>query len=326
MAEKVLELLRQPFAVDAQELFLTGSIGVALFPEDGGDAETLVKNADTAMYRAKEEGKDTYRLYAPGMNALALRRLAMESALRRAQANGELRLHFQPVVEIGSGRIRAVEALLRWQHPALGLVPPEEFLPLAEVTGLMTGIGSWVLGTACQQLRRWHAGGHPGLGVAVNLSARQLQQPDLADQVLRALAEAGVPPGCLNLEVTETDAMSGPESARESLRRLKQAGVLVSVDDFGTGYSSLSYLRRLPIHTLKIDKSFIRDIQSDPDDAAIVTAIIALAHNLKLEVVAEGVETAEQLEFLRAHGCDLAQGFLLAAPLPAEECAGLGAG
>jgi diguanylate cyclase (GGDEF)-like protein len=321
VAGKVLAMLRQPFDLDGQELFLTVSVGVALYPEDGDDAETLVRNADTAMYRAKEDGKDTYRLYAPSMNALALRRLAMESALRRALDNNELQLYYQPIVEIGSGRVHGVEALLRWRHPAAGLIVPDEFVPLAELTGLMLTIGPWVLRTALQQLRRWHAAGRPDLVVSVNLSARQLQQPDLAEEVLTALQETGVPPACLDLELTETSAMAGPESAHEALRRLKDAGVRISVDDFGTGYSSLSHLRRLPIHTLKIDKSFIRDIHSDPDDAAITAAIVALAHTLKLEVVAEGVETAEQLEFLRGHGCHRAQGFHLALPLPAEECA-----
>jgi diguanylate cyclase (GGDEF)-like protein/PAS domain S-box-containing protein len=323
VAEKVLDVLRQPFDLDGLELFLTGSIGVALYPDDGTDAETLVKNADTAMYRAKEEGKDTCRLYAPAMNALAVRRLGLESALRRAQDNRELQLHYQPILEIGSRRIHAVEALLRWRHPSLGLVPTEEFIPLAEVTGLMLTLGPWVLRTALAQLRRWHQGGRPDLVVAVNFSARQLQQPDLADQVLKALEEAGVAPGFLDLEVTETSAMSVPESAHDSLHRLRAAGVRISVDDFGTGYSSLSHLRRLPIHTLKIDKSFIRDINADPDDAAITAAIVALAHTLKLNVVAEGVENPEQLELLRAQGCDRAQGFYLAEPRPAEELAAL---
>jgi diguanylate cyclase (GGDEF)-like protein len=320
VAEKVLEVLRLPFEIDERELFLTGSVGIAIYPDDGEDAETLVKNADTAMYRAKEKGKDTYQLYAPAMNATALRRLALESALRRALDNREMGLHYQPIVEIASGRIRAVEALLRWRHAAFGNVPPEEFIPLAEVTGLMLGLGGWVLRTALEQLRRWQEAGHPELVMAVNLSIRQLQQPDLAEQVLGLLQQTGVPAGCLELEITETSAMLGPESTHDPLRRLKAAGVRISVDDFGTGYSSLSHLRRLPIRTLKIDKSFIRDIHSDPDDAAIVTAIIALAHTLKLEVVAEGVETAEQLEFLRARGCDRAQGFHLAEPRPAEEC------
>jgi EAL domain-containing protein (putative c-di-GMP-specific phosphodiesterase class I) len=257
------------------------------------------------------------------MNALAVRRLGLESALRRALGNRELQLHYQPILEIGSGRIHAVEALLRWRHPALGLVPTEEFIPLAEVTGLMLTLGPWVLRTALAQLRRWHQGGRPDLLVAVNFSARQLQQPDLADQVLKALEEAGIAPGFLDLEVTETSAMSVPESAHDSLHRLRAAGVRISVDDFGTGYSSLSHLRRLPIHTLKIDKSFIRDIHTDPDDAAITAAIVALAHTLKLSVVAEGVENPEQLEFLRAQGCDRAQGFYLAEPRPAEGWAAL---
>jgi diguanylate cyclase (GGDEF)-like protein len=318
VAEKLLEVLRQPLDLEGRELFLSGSIGVALYPDDGEDAEALVKNADTAMYRAKEEGRDTFRLYAPAMNAQALRRLAMENALRRALANRELELYYQPILEIGSGRAHAVEALLRWRHPTIGLVPPDEFIPLAEVTGLMLTLGPWVLETALRQVRRWHDAGRRHLVVAVNLSSRQLHQPDLADQVLKTLADTGVSPHCLDLELTETSAMAGPDYALESLRRLKAAGVRISVDDFGTGYSSLSHLRRLPIHSLKIDKSFIRDIHSDPDDAAITAAIVALAHTLKLQVVAEGVETAEQLEFLRAQGCDRAQGFHLGEPRPPD--------
>jgi diguanylate cyclase (GGDEF)-like protein/PAS domain S-box-containing protein len=323
VAKKVLDLIRQPFHLDDRELYLTASIGVAIHPDDGADAEALIKNADTAMYGAKEQGRDTYQLYAPVMNALAVRRLGIESDLRRAQSQGQMCLYYQPIVEIRSGRTRSVEALLRWRHPSLGLLPPDEFIPLAEVTGLILSLGPWVLRTACSQLRRWRDIGHSDLCVAVNLSRRQLQQADLADQVLAVLEETGLPPGALDLEVTETSAMETPEPTFAALHRLKAAGVRISIDDFGTGYSSLSHLRRLPIHTLKIDKSFIRDIDTDPDDAAIATAVIALAHTLKLGVVAEGVETAEQLEFLRVRGCDRAQGFFLHRPRPAEGCTAL---
>jgi diguanylate cyclase (GGDEF)-like protein/PAS domain S-box-containing protein len=322
VAEKVLDTLRLPFQIEGREIFATASIGISLYPEDGRDAETLVKNADAAMYRAKQQGRDNYQLYAPALNASALERLALESNLRHALAKDELLIHYQPVLELATGRVRAMEALLRWQHPDLGLVPPAEFISLAEVTGLIIAFGPWVLRTACAQTRAWQEAGHTELGVAVNLSARQFQHPDLVAQVRRALEETKLEPAFLELEITEGSAMHG-EAAVQTLRELKALGVRVAIDDFGTGYSSLSYLRRFPIDTLKIDRSFIADITRDPDDAAIATAVIALAHTLKLRVVAEGVETDEQAAFLSARRCDHVQGFLFGVPLPAEDCSGL---
>lgn len=320
VAEKILESLRQPFEVDGRELYVTASIGISLYPDDGRDTETLLKFADTAMYRAKEQGRDSYQLYTAGMTETAVERLAAESSFRRAAAQKELLVHYQPLCEIGSGRVYGVEALLRWQSPERGLVGPAEFIGLAEATGLIVPVGSWVLRTACAQVVDWHRLGHDGLALAVNLSARQFLQPDLVAHVKGALDESGLAPQLLELEITETSAMQNAESTVATLRELKALGVRVAIDDFGIGHSSLGYLKRLPIDSLKIDQSFVRDITTDPDDAAIATAVIALAHTLKLTVVAEGVETTEQLAFLRDRRCDRMQGHLLSPPLPAESC------
>jgi diguanylate cyclase (GGDEF)-like protein/PAS domain S-box-containing protein len=319
VAEKIREALRHPFRLEGRELFATASMGVSLYPDDGIDAETLVKNADVAMYRAKEHGRDNYRLYAPAMNATALERLALESSLRKALGRGELVVYYQPLVDLRFGRIHGVEALLRWRHPEKGLLAPSEFIPLAELTGLILGIGSWVLRTACAQVKSWQARGHRELSVAVNISARQFGRPDLVETVKRALRETGLEPRFLDLEITESNAMQNAENTIHTLNELKAIGVRISIDDFGIGYSSLSYLKRLPIDTLKIDQSFVRDITVDPDDAAIATAVIAMAHTLKLKVVAEGVETEGQGVFLAARHCDRMQGYLFSAPLPAED-------
>jgi diguanylate cyclase (GGDEF)-like protein len=320
VAGKVLDTLRNPYRLEGRELFITASMGISLYPDDGEDADTLVRNADAAMYRAKEQGRDSHRLYAPRMNDMATERLALETALRRALANEELVLHYQPLVEIGSGRLHGVEALLRWRHPEKGLLWPSDFLALAEATGLILPIGPWVLRTACAQAQAWHAQDLRELRVAVNLSARQFQQADLAEQVRRALRDTGLPPHCLELEITETNAMQNTDATVRTFGELKALGVRISIDDFGVGYSSLGTLKRLPIDTIKIDRSFIRDITTDPDDAAIVTAVIAMAHTLKLRVVAEGVDMEEQLTFLRSQGCDLMQGHLFGPAAPAEEC------
>jgi diguanylate cyclase (GGDEF)-like protein/PAS domain S-box-containing protein len=320
VAEKVLETLRQPIPIDGREFFVTGSIGISIYPDDGNDPETLVRNADAAMYRAKDRGRDTYQLYAAAMNATAVERLAMESSLRQALQQGALRLHYQPLLDLATGKVYGVEALLRWERPGRGLVFPDEFIPLAELTGLIIPIGPWVWRTACAQVKEWHERGHPDLRLAVNLSARQFQQPDIAAQVTRALEETAFPPTHLDLEITESYAMQNPEFAIQTLRELRAVGLSLSIDDFGVGYSSLSYLKRLPIDTLKIDRSFVRDITTDPDDAAIVTAVIAMARTLELTVVAEGVETEEQRAFLAAQGCDRAQGYLWSRAVPSEEC------
>jgi diguanylate cyclase (GGDEF)-like protein/PAS domain S-box-containing protein len=320
VADKILDTLKFPVRLEDRELFVTASIGISLYPEDGFDVESLIKNADTAMYRAKEQGRDNYQLYTHAMNETAVERLALESSLRKALPGGQLVLHYQPLLDLGSGKVHGVEALLRWNHPERGLVAPSEFLSLAEITSLIVPMGPWTLRTACARAREWQGMGHPTLTVAVNLSARQFQQPDLVSQVKRALDETGLPPSSLDLEITETHAMQNAEATIMTLRELKRLGVRISIDDFGIGYSSLSYLKRLPIDTLKIDQSFVRDITTDPDDAAIATAVIALAHTLKLQVVAEGVETQEQLEFLSARHCDRMQGYLFSRPLAADEC------
>jgi diguanylate cyclase (GGDEF)-like protein/PAS domain S-box-containing protein len=319
IAQKILEAVRLPFFIEHRELFITTSIGVTLFPEDGADPESLVRNADTAMYRAKEQGRDNAQLYAPAMNTKALERLSLEGRLRQALQNRELVVHYQPLIDLATGRIRGAEALLRWQHPELGLVAPAEFIAIAEVSGLIVPIGQWVLRTACAQARAWQLKGHPKFSVAVNLSARQFQQADLVFQVTEALHEADLPAASLDLEITESNAMQNAELSISTLQVLKNLGVSLSMDDFGTGYSSLNYLKRFPIDRIKIDQSFVRDVTRDPDDAAIASAIIAMAHSLKLTAVAEGVETEAQLEFLRTQRCDEMQGYLFSAPVPASE-------
>jgi diguanylate cyclase (GGDEF)-like protein len=322
--EDVLEVIRQvnealerPFTLGAQELFITLSIGVSLYPNDGEDAQTLLKNASAALYRVKERGGGGYQFYTADMNARALKRLALENSLRRALEREEFEVYYQPRVDFGTGRVIGAEALVRWRHPELGLVSPVEFIPLAEETGLIVPIGEWVLRAACARCKAWRDTGLAPLSVAVNLSARQFQQPNLSAMVIRILQETGLDPHDLELELTESSLMQNAESAVRALGELKEAGVEIAIDDFGTGYSSLGYLKRLPIDMLKVDKSFVRDVTTDPDDATLVTAIISLAHNLRLKVVAEGVETEEQLEFLRSLGCDEWQGYLCSGPLPA---------
>jgi diguanylate cyclase (GGDEF)-like protein len=320
VASKILESIREPFQIGGRDLFLTTSIGVSLYPSDGEDAEALVRSADTAMYRAKEQGRDNYQLYAPAMNARAVERLLLESRLRPALHNGELTVHYQPVVDLRNGRIAGAEALLRWSHPDLGLVPPARFIPIAEMSGMIVPIGSWVLREACARAREWQRE-WPGMTVSVNLSSRQFQQADLVADVRRALKETGLDPGSLDLEITESSAMANAEQSIATLSDLKELGVGISMDDFGTGYSSLAYLKRFPIDKIKVDQSFIRDIPDDTDDAAIVTAIIAMARSLQLVVVAEGVETEEQISFLREHGCDRMQGFVMSRAVPPAEFA-----
>jgi diguanylate cyclase (GGDEF)-like protein/PAS domain S-box-containing protein len=319
VAQKIVEAIRIPFVVDQRELFATTSIGVAIYPTDGEDVETLVRNADTAMYRAKDQGRDNYQLYTPAMNAKALERLHLENRLRQALTNAELVVYYQPLVDLRSGQIRGSEALLRWQHPEMGLIAPGEFIPLAEASGLIVPIGRWVLQTACEQIRVWHEMGYRDLSVAVNLSTRQFQQTDLVQQVAEALASSAIEASSLDLEITETNAMQNAEVSISTLWDLKKVGVSLSMDDFGTGYSSLNYLKRFPIDRIKIDRSFVQDVIDDPDDAAIATAVIAMAHSMKLGVVAEGVETEEQLAFLRQNHCDEMQGYLFSRPVPARE-------
>jgi diguanylate cyclase (GGDEF)-like protein/PAS domain S-box-containing protein len=321
VAQKVLDALGQPFKLDAHDTYVSASIGITLFPADGDNPEALVMNADTAMYRAKEQGRNTYQYFTREMNERALARVHMEAALRRAIEHKEFLLHYQPKVDLRTRTICGFEALLRWRHRERGLVLPGEFVSVLEDAGLIVQVGEWVLHEVCAQIRAWQREGLPVRPVTVNLSARQFQQKDFEATVRHALREASVDPGLVQFELTESLLMSDPEGAARTLRGLKDSGVKISVDDFGTGYSSLAYLKRFPIDALKIDYSFVRDITTDPEDAMITVAIIGLAHNLKLKVVAEGVETQEQLELLAANGCDEIQGYRFSVPTTPEECA-----
>jgi diguanylate cyclase (GGDEF)-like protein len=315
---QINESLKLPFVIDDHELFTTVSIGISLYPDDGADAPTLLKNADAALYRAREQGGDNYQFYTADMNAKAMKRLTLENSLRRALERSEFEVYYQPVLDINTRKIVGMEALLRWHHPELGLVQPAEFIPLAEDTGMIVPIGEWALRTACTQGKSWQEAGFAPLTLAVNLSARQFQQQNLSEVIARILQETGLNSHDLELELTESSIMKNAESAVRTLGELKAMGVKIAIDDFGTGYSSLGYLKRLPIDTLKIDRSFVRDITTDPDDAALVMAIITLAHNLRLKVIAEGVESEEQLSFLHLLRCDEWQGYLFSRPLPVE--------
>jgi diguanylate cyclase (GGDEF)-like protein len=319
IAQKVIDALHVPFVIHERELFVTASVGVGIYPSDGLDPETLVRNADTAMYRAKDQGRDGYQLYAPAMNARALERLALENMLRKAISQEELVLYYQPQID-ASSRVVGVEALVRWRHPEMGLLSPGDFIGVAEMSGLIIPIGDWTLHTACRQLKAWQRQRRldDEFTVAVNLSARQFQQPNLVKAIREVVEETEISPSSLEIEITESNAMQNAENTIYTLRELKDLGIRISMDDFGTGYSSLNYLKRFPIDTLKLDQSFVRDVATDPSDAAIVSAVIQMAHSLDLKVVAEGVETREQLEFLRRQRCDIFQGFLFAPPLPTE--------
>ena len=322
IAEKVMRALGEPFTLEGQELNVTASLGLSLYPRDAGSGELLLKYADIALYEAKGEGRNAYRFFSPEMNAQAHGRLRLENDLRRAVERGELELHYQPQLDLATGEVCAVEALVRWRHPVRGLVLPNAFIPMAEETGLVLGIGEWVLNEACRQVAQWQRDGITDsltpLRVAVNISARQLQR-GLDAAVRRALSLSGLPAGCLELEITESSVMLDPLHAQSVLQSLRDLGVLLSIDDFGTGYSSLAYLKRLPLDRLKIDRSFIGGIPADSDDAAIVETIIVMTHKLGLRVIAEGVETLEQRLQLVNQGCDEMQGFLLAHPVPAED-------
>ena len=315
VAQKILAAVVKPVIVGAQEFNITASIGISTYPEDSEDMQGLLKNADIAMYRAKEQGKNNYQFYSALMNIHTVERLALESGLRRALERNEFVLHYQPKVDIGSGRVTGMEALLRWQPRETELLAPAQFIALAEETGLIVPIGAWVLRTACARNQWWREQGLPPLRIAVNLSARQFAHQDLLQDVARTLAETGLDPAGLEFEITESMVMHDPERAVKLLSSLKDMGVHLSIDDFGMGYSSLSYLKRFPLDSLKIDSSFIRDIPGDADDAAITRAIIAMAHSLRLKVIAEGVETEAQLDFLREHGCDEMQGYHCSEPL-----------
>jgi diguanylate cyclase (GGDEF)-like protein len=319
VAQKVLEEIRLPFSVDQRELFTTTSIGASTYPTDGLDVETLTRNADAALHRAKEHGRDNYQLYSPEMNARAVERLSLENRLRQALQNEQLVLYYQPLIDLRSERIVGAEALLRWLHPELGLLSPGDFIPLAEVLGLIMPIGQWVLNASCEQLREWHDTGYPDFRVAVNVSTRQFQQPDFVGGVIQALEGSGISPESLELEITEPSVMRDPEGSIARLQDLKKRNVGLSLDDFGTGFASLNYLGLFPIHRIKLDGSFVRELPRNSNHCAIARAVIAMAHALRLSIAAEGVETPEQLAFLRDAGCDEAQGYLFSRPLPAPE-------
>ncbi|MFL6247598.1 MAG: EAL domain-containing protein [Thermoanaerobaculia bacterium] len=319
VARKVLESLTKPFRVDGHEIFVTASAGISCYPNDGEDAETLLKCADAAMYRAKELGRNQAQLFTASMNERYVRRLALEQHLHHAIEREQLELWYQPVYDRARRRIVSVEALLRWRDPSRGLIQPTEFISLAEETGMIIPIGEWVIRTACRQLEQWHAQGLETLRMAVNISAVQLQQRDLVDVVRTAIEESHIAPHRLELEITESAAMQNFELTMKVLRELRALGVGVAVDDFGTGQSSLTYLKHFPIDTVKIDKEFLREVTFDETAAAIVSYVINLAHTLQLNVVAEGVETEEQYTFLRHYGCDQMQGYLFSKPLPAAE-------
>ncbi len=323
VAQKVLNIMNRPFLLAGREMFVSASIGISLFPHDGQDVETLVKNADSAMYRAKEKGRNKYEFYTESLNVAAMKRMALENSLRKALKREELSLHYQPRVDIHTGIILGVESLLRWHHPEYGNVPPSQFIPLAEENGLIIPISEWVLRKACSQAKVWHDAGIPPFDVAVNISAMHLHQCNLVQVVGQILEETQLDPRYLDLEITESTLMHNAEEAIRVLSLLKEMGVRISIDDFGTGYSSLSYLKKLPIDALKIDHSFIRDITTNFWDAAIAGAVTAMAHNLKLKVIAEGVETLEQLEFLRSIHCDEVQGYFISRPMPADQIAEL---
>jgi len=322
VAQKILDsFAHNPISIGDSEIFITLSIGISVYPVDGVNTTTLLKNADAALHQAKAEGRNNFQYYEEQMNASAWQRLKLETELRRALEREEFVLYYQPKVDLESGKIIGMEALLRWQSPERGLVAPGEFIPLLEETGLILPVGEWVLRAACKQARTWQAEGLPDIRIAVNLSMLQFKQPDFAGLVLNILKENGLDPalGAIELELTESLLMNNAAGAVDTLIRLHEAGIQFSIDDFGTGYSSLSYLKRFPINSLKIDQSFVRDLSSGSEDEAIVAAIIALAHSLGLNVIAEGVETTAQLDHLRRKGCNEMQGFLFSRPVPAAE-------
>jgi len=320
VARRILEALSQPFNLNGNEIVMSASIGIAVYRLDGNDAESLLKNADAAMHYAKEQGKNNCQYYNDKMNTSAFQKMTLESNLHKALERDEFSLYYQPKIDVASGSTIGVEALIRWRHPDLGLVSPAEFIPMAEESGLIVPIGEWVLDSACAQLRAWQEDGLTPVPVAVNLSAKQFHQQNIAAIVMRALQDHGVDPRLLELEITESTAMRNAEATGTTLRNLKALGVRIAIDDFGTGYSSLSYLKRFPIDSLKIDRSFVTELPGNQDDATIAQAIITMAHALRLKVIAEGVETEAQLEFLTANGCDEIQGYYFSRPLPAEQC------
>jgi len=320
-AERIMDVMNSEFVIQDRAFSVNCSIGISIFPEHGADAETLIKNADAAMYCAKEAGRNTFRFFTDEMNAQATERLTLEHSLRSALDRRELFLLYQPQMDVTTGKIIGFEALLRWQHPELGLVPPDRFIRIAENSGLIVPIGEWALRTACQQARKWQENGLPLVPVAVNVSALQFRQEGFRELIQRVLRDTGLAAEYLQLELTESLLLSNVDLTFPVLQHLKEMGIELVIDDFGTGYSSLSYLRQFPVNKLKIDRSFVKHLRVNPDDAAITAAIISLAKNLNLRVVAEGVESEEQMSFLRQHYCDEIQGYYFSRPLPADEAA-----
>ncbi|MES9845854.1 MAG: bifunctional diguanylate cyclase/phosphodiesterase, partial [Candidatus Sedimenticola sp. 6PFRAG5] len=319
VADKLITSLTRPFNLKGRETFITASIGIALYPDDGHNASKLLRNADAALYVAKDGGRNTYRYYSKQMTLEARDRLTMEGALRKAIEKGQLEVWYQPQVRLGSNQLIGAEALVRWNHPARGLVSPVEFIPLAEETGLIIPLGEFVLRAACEQAMAWRKSGLFSGRVAVNIAGPQMERGNIGETVTRILEETGLPASALELEITESFIMHNAEEALSTLQSLKGLGVTTSIDDFGTGYSSLSYLKRLPVDTLKIDQGFVRDLPDDPDDAAIARAVIALGRSLGYTVIAEGVETEAQRDFLLDEQCDLAQGYLFSRPMPKDQ-------
>jgi diguanylate cyclase (GGDEF)-like protein/PAS domain S-box-containing protein len=322
-ARRMLQAVAEPHSIGQHDLHITSSIGVSIYPDDGPDAETLIKNADTAMYQAKENGHQSYQFFKPAMNVRAVKRQSIEESLRRALERQEFALHYQPKVNLRTGEITGAEALIRWTHPIRGSVPPSDFIPIAEDCGLILPIGNWVLREACRQARAWVNAGLPTTTVAVNISAMEFRDENFLQGVFAILEETGLDPTSLELELTESVLMRHVGSTESILKTLRARGVRLAVDDFGTGYSSLSYLRKFPINALKIDQSFVRQITTAPDETTIVTAVISMGRSLKLRVIAEGVETQEELSFLQAHQCDEAQGYYFSRPIAPEHLAKL---
>jgi diguanylate cyclase (GGDEF)-like protein len=322
-AERILEAFNRPFVLNGLEFFISTTIGVSLYPFDGMDADSMVHNADIALRRSKEQGSNSYQFYLPAVNDQFLTRLELQNSLRIALARDEFLVYYMPQIDVATGRIVSMEALARWRHPTLGLVQPNDFIPLAEESGLILPIGERVLRSACAQAREWQVAGLPPIRVSVNVSARQFQHQNPAALVSKVLSDTGLAPAHLELEITESTLMKDADGALATLRALKETGVHLAIDDFGTGYSSLSYLRFFPIDSLKVDRSFVREVTTRPDDAAIVSAIIAMAHSLKLKVIAEGVEHEAHLEWLHAAKCDEVQGYHISKPVPADAAARL---
>ncbi|MCX7921066.1 MAG: EAL domain-containing protein [Clostridia bacterium] len=332
VAKRILEAFKEPFIVGVHKLYVTCSIGISLYPQDGNSIEILIKNADLAMYCVKSQGRNGYRLFTADMSNVISERMELENNLRKALERKEFVLYYQPIVDVVSGKVAGMEALVRWHHPELGIIPPAKFIPVAEDSGLILQIGEWALRRACQQNKEWHKEGLPKLKISVNLSPRQFQHPDIVEKITHILEDTGIDPKCLMLEITESMAMNDVKSTVHKLNKLHDLGILIAIDDFGTGYSSLSYLRNFPIYAIKIDKYFIKDMTNDPGNAAIVMTMIAMANSLNLKVIVEGIETEQQLEFLRtlkwdqrlsSLECAEIQGYLFSRPVRAEEFASL---